>query len=288
MKKYYFLVLLTIGCVQLQAQGELGFGFKAGLNFSTMDGALETDAQGNELESVEYSTGFSVGALLNYSITDIFGLRGEFIYSQKGRTINFDGPSYFIFDATGDRIVALGDRSVSADVLNSYLEIPILGYAKFGKIEIMGGAYVAGLINSVADGTMRFSPSSQAGTNFTELPFTLDYRYQRDNPGEGRGEVTPYSINGIGIDVPSTLGAYYEYSMVEKNLYNFLDFGLIGGLSFYLSDGFFVNARLEYGLTDTTDDDKDVAYAGLANNQFIFRDDINRNFAIHTSVAFRF
>ncbi|MEM9888611.1 MAG: porin family protein [Bacteroidota bacterium] len=288
MKKYSLIFLLLAIGVQLQAQGEFSFGFKAGLNFSTMDGELEQSAQGNALESTEYTTGFSVGALLNYSFTDIFGLRGEFIYSQKGRIISFEGPSYFIFNATEDRVVALGDRTLEADVLNSYLEIPLLGYAKFGKIEVMGGAYVAALVTSVADGRMSFRPNSRQGTNFDELEFTLDYRYRSDEAGEGSGEVTAYSINGLGIDAPTTLGAYYEYTEVEQNLYNLFDFGLIGGLSFYLNEGFFVNARVEYGLRDTTDDEKDIAYANLSNNQFIFREDINRNFTIHTSVGFRF
>ena len=285
MKKYFLISFLAIGFT-LQAQ--VSIGFKAGLNFSNMDGELEMDAQGNALETIKSSTGFNVGALVNYSITDFFGLRTEFIYAQKGRVINYNGDSYFVFDATNNSIVATGNRNLELDVINSYLEIPLLAYAKFGKIEIMGGAYVSTLIGSVADGSLTFTPDSRQGNNFDLYEFTLDFRYRRDEAGEGTGEVIPLSVNGV--DVPNTLGAYYEYSSVDNSLHNLLDVGVIGGLSFYLNDGFFINARIEYGLTDTTDDRVDVSYSTVpvSNNQFSFRGDNDRNFTLHTSVAFRF
>ncbi|MEN0048065.1 MAG: porin family protein [Bacteroidota bacterium] len=286
MKKYFLITFLALG---FAAQAQVSIGFKAGLNFSNMDGELEMDAQGNATETIDFSTGFNVGALVNYSITDIFGLRTEFIYAQKGRVINFDGDSYFVFDANpSDPIIATGNRNLSLDVINSYLEIPLLAYAKFGKIEIMGGAYVSTLIGSVADGSLTFTPNSRQGNNFDSKDFTLDYRYRRDEAGEGTGEIIALSVNGRGVDVPNNIGAYYEYSAVDKSLYNLLDLGIIGGLSFYLNDGFFVNARVEYGLTDTTDDSADVSYTQVPINQLNFRNDTDRNFTLHTSVAFRF
>jgi len=285
MKKYFLVAFLALGFA-LQAQ--VSVGFKAGLNFSNMNGELEMDAQGNAVEAIDFSTGFNVGALLNYSITDIFGLRTELLYSQKGRVINYDGDSYFIFNSTDNPIITAGNRDLELDVINSYLEIPLLAYVKFGKIEVMGGAYVSTLIGSVADGKLTFTPGSRQGNNFDEVEFTLDYRYRRDEAGEGDGEIKALSVSGRGVDAPSTLGAYYEYNNVDKSLYNLLDFGLIGGLSFYLNDGFFINARLEYGLTDTTDDSADVSYSQVPNNQLFFRNDVDQNFTLHTSVAFRF
>ncbi|MEL6945186.1 MAG: hypothetical protein AAFO82_21250, partial [Bacteroidota bacterium] len=154
--------------------------------------------------------------------------------------------------------------------------------------EFMGGAYVSTLIGSVADGRLVFTPGSRQGNNFDEVEFTLDYRYRRDEAGEGRGEIKALSVNGRGVDAPSTLGAYYEYNSVDKSLYNLLDFGLIGGISFYLNDGFFINARLEYGLTDTTEESADVSFGQIPSSQLSFRDDLDQNFTLHTSVAFRF
>lgn len=285
MKKYFLIAFLAIGFA-LQAQ--VSVGFKAGLNFSNMSGELELDAQGNALETIDFSTGFNVGALINYSITDLFGLRTELLYSQKGRVINYNGDSYFIFNSTNNSIISRGNRDLELDVINSYLEIPLLAYAKLGKIEFMGGAYVSTLIGSVADGRLTFTPGSRQGNNFDSVDFILDYRYRRDDAGQGSGEIKALSVNGRGVDAPSMLGAYYEYDSVDRSLYNLLDFGVIGGVSFYLNDGFFINARVEYGLVDTTDDSSDVSFSQLPDNQLSFRNDVDQNFTLHTSVAFRF
>lgn len=289
MKIGSIICVIMLAATTLSAQGELSFGFKAGLNFSDMTGDLEIDDQGNELEAFNYSIGFSVGALLNYSITDNFGLRTELLYSQKGRVIQYDGPSYFVFNATTeDRVTAIGDRDLSLEVINSYLEIPFLGYARLGRFELMGGAYVSGLINSAASGRVIFEPSARQGTNFDQIELALDYRYRRDEAGEGAGTVRPLAVNGQSVDIAENLGAYYEYEEADKSLYRFLDAGVIGGLSFYFNDGFFINSRIEYGLVDTTNDDRDFSLFRLDNGQLQSRDDNDQNFTIHTSVAFRF
>lgn len=289
MKIGSFICVFVLATSSLFAQGEWSFGFKAGLNFSDMDGALEIDDQGNELEEPGYSIGFGVGALFNYSITDNFGLRTELLYAQKGRVIRYNGPSYFIFNATNDdRIVTIGDRDLSLEVINSYLEIPILGYARLGKFEVMGGAYVSGLINATGSGRVTFTPVARQGTNFDELELALDYRYRRDEAGEGAGAIRPLVVNGQSIDVPENLGAYYEYEKADKSLYRFLDAGVIGGLSFYFNDGFFINSRIEYGLIDATNNDRDFSLYSLDNGQLQSRNDNDQNFTIHTSVAFRF
>ncbi|MEM1328861.1 MAG: outer membrane beta-barrel protein [Bacteroidota bacterium] len=288
MKLYAFL-FATLFTLSLQAQGEFGFGFKAGLNFSEMTGDLETDAQGMAVESMGQAIGFSVGVLANYSFTDMFGVRSELLYSQKGRVIGYDGPSYFVFDATTPTsTIITGDRDYSVGVINSYLEIPLLGYVRLGKFELMGGGYVSGLINSSGDGRLTFTPAARQGTNFDELEVTLDYRYLRDNAGEGRGVTRPFVANGIGVDVFETLGAYYEYDENDKNLYQFFDAGVIGGLSFYFNEGFFLNARVEYGLMDTTRDEVDRSLSEIINGEIQTRSDQDQNFTIHTSVAFRF
>jgi hypothetical protein len=287
MKLYSFFIAIFV-TTALNAQGEFGFGFKAGLNFSEMTGDLETDDRGTELESMGQSIGFSVGVLANYSFTDIFGIRSELIYSQKGRVIRYDGPSYFVFDATANASIIEGNRNYNIEVINSYIEIPILGYIRLSRFELMGGGYISGLINSSGEGKLTFSPAARQGTNFDELELTLDYRYLRDNAGEGTGGMMPLVANGRGVDVAEILGAYYEYGENDKNLYQFFDAGLIGGLSFYFNEGFFLNARVEYGLVDTTRDELDRSFFELNNGEIRTRDDQDQNFTIHTSVAFRF
>jgi len=287
MRKFLSILFVITAFYGANAQ-EFSFGFKAGLNFSTVNGELELDGQGNEIEEITYSTGFNAGVLIDYAFTDIFGVRTELLYSQKGRVINYDGDSYFIFNATQNPTTLSGNRSFTADVINSYIQIPAIAYAKIGKIEFMGGAYASALIGSSANGRVDFRPQNRQSTNFDVLTLTVDYNHGRDEAGEGSGALNNIFVNGQSIDINSAIGAYYEYDEVDENLYNVLDLGLIGGISLYLNRGFFINTRLEYGLVDITDNDVDASLFNLSNGKLNFRNDNDQNFVFHTSVAFRF
>lgn len=287
MRKSLSILFVIVTLSALNAQ-EFSFGFKAGLNFSTANGELELDGQGNEVEEISYSTGFNAGILIDYAFTDIFGVRTELLYSQKGRVINYDGDSYFIFNATQNPVAISGNRSLTADIINSYVQIPLIGYAKLGKIEFMGGAYASALIGSNANGRVEFRPKNRQSTNFDVLQLTVDYNHFRDKAGEGSGPLNTIFVNGQSIDINSATGAYHEYAEVNENLYNVLDVGLIGGISLYLNRGFFINGRLEYGLVDITDNDVDASLFKLSSGKLNFRNDNDQNFVFHTSVAFRF
>ena len=56
---------------------------------------------------------------------------------------------------------------------------------------------------------------------------------------------------------PTEVGAYYNYNSDEK-LFRRLDFGLVGGLAYYLNNGLYVGARYQFGLTDVTNDGNDL------------------------------
>lgn len=73
-------LLLTFGSLHAQ---EFSYGFKAGLNFSSFSGPLEKDATGMEVEELEFESGFQVAALFNIHLNEYFGIRPEFMYSQK-------------------------------------------------------------------------------------------------------------------------------------------------------------------------------------------------------------
>ena len=55
------LSLFVLGSGSLFGQSQFGYGFRAGLSFSTFSGDLETDQSGNELESYGLATGFHIG-----------------------------------------------------------------------------------------------------------------------------------------------------------------------------------------------------------------------------------
>ncbi len=270
------LCLCTLGNTQ-----ELAYGFKAGLNFSTLTGEDEAS------EVTSYTTGFHIGLLLDVAFTDNFGLRSELLYTQKGKDTAYDGDSYFVFQPAGLRIATVGKRNMTLNVSTSYAQLPVMGYAKFGRFELMGGAYASLRLGSLGNGTMTYSSSSIGSETFD---FDLFHIYGKDKAATFGGTVSPIFINGNRVEVPSELGAYYEFtSGPEDNLYKLADLGLVGGASFYLGKALFLNVRVEYGLMDVTNNAADVTLANLGeNNQLLTRADNDRNMTIHTALGFRF
>ncbi len=271
---------------------QLRYGFKTGLNFARMDGPSEVDAAGASLETWKNTTGFHIGAAFSYKLTDNFGLRGELLYSKKGTKYTYEGPGYRFFKpTTGTPIRTNGTSRYLLNVTNSYLDIPLVGYAKYGDFEIQLGAYAAILVQTAAEGSLRYDGKSLLnGSSIGVLEFNLDHNYRKDDPGESKNaEIVKITVDGKQIDAPKTLGAYYDFPEDRGSLYNTLDFGLVGGISYYLSRTLYINARLQYGLADLTRTDADLAKSKTGdNNALIFNADKDRNFTIQASVGFSF
>jgi hypothetical protein len=72
-------------------------------------------------------------------------------------------------------------------------------------------------------------------------------------------------------------------------LYNSVDYGLVGGISYYISSGLYLTARVQYGLADITNNDADLSKAHVGTNgELIYRADKHQNFMIQASVGFSF
>ncbi len=272
---------------------QLRYGFKTGLNFASIDGPSEVDAAGASLETWKNTTGFHIGAAFSYKLTDHFGLRGELLYSKKGAKYTYDGLGYRLFTQPDGTVVRTnGNSRYLLNITNSYLDIPLVGYAKFGDFEVQAGVYAALLIQTAAEGSLRYTniATVQPGTTTKEMEFNLDHNYRKDDPGQSKNaEVVKVTVDGKLVDVPKTLGAYYDFPEDKGSLYNLLDFGLVGGVSYYLSRTLYINARLQYGLADLTRTDADLAKNKTGdNNALIFNADKDRNFTIQASVGFSF
>lgn len=279
----FCLCLVTTAFLQAQIQ-DISYGFKAGLNFSSLTGGVDEIGEMNT-----YTSGFHIGLLFDVGFTDNFGLRSELLYSQKGKEYQYEGDAYFVFDPFSLRINTTGTRTTNLTVSNSYVQLPVMGYAKFGRIEFMGGIYGGLRLGSLGNGTMNYQSERFDITQ----DFDLVYFYGRDQGGDFGGSLTPDFIQNNAVLIPSELGAYYEFSegAPDKPLYKVGDFGLVGGISFYLGKNqtLFFNTRVEYGLTDVTNNNTDVSVVSLgSNNQFLFRNDDDRNITIHTALGFRF
>lgn len=283
----YFTLLFLLFSTTLAAQ-EFSAGFRAGLNFATFIGPSEVDTEGSDLENYTLASGFHVGGMANLKFTDQFTLRGELIYTQKGGNYEFNGPSFWVFDATdGSTLVAEGERSTLLSITNSYIDIPIMAVGRFGRFEVSGGASVGFLVSSRGSGELRFNGSTRRGTPVDPFTVALDFNYL-----QGRADTDEFNsqtVEGKNLLVPSSLSAYYQFADGGVNRYNTLEVGLIGGAAFFLNQGLFLGLRAQYGLTDVTSSESDVSRYQLdeSDNYRPLSDD-DRNLVLQVSVGFSF
>lgn len=283
------LCLLALAAMPLSAQ-EFSGGFRAGLNFNSIDGPREMSGM-ETVETFNNTTGFHVGATFALAFTDLFGFKADLMYSQKGYETIFDGPSAFYLYANRDDTegqIIFGDRNSQLDVVNSYIDIPITAYYRIGPLELEGGVSAGLLVNSRGTGGIEYT--TQAFGQGNPIIFNVDGNFNSDMAA-GAGIITSSTteLPGTSVLPPSVISAYYN-SNSDERLYKRLDFGLIAGVSFYLNNGLFVGLRYQHGLTDTTRGENDlrvVADGISAERQFNTEDEDNYR-SVQASVGFRF
>jgi hypothetical protein len=283
--------LLAVAALTLNAQ--VRYGFKTGLNFARLDGPSELNDAGAELETWKNTTGFHIGMTFSYHFTDNVGLRGEFLYSKRGAKYTYDGQSYRVFRYDGGSTLAAGNSKYLLNLNNSYLDLPVMAFARLGDFEISGGGYVGFLVQSASDGSLTFSDGRTVplGNEIEKIQFNLQHNYRKDKPGEGVKNSATFvaRVDARNIELPKTVGAYFDHPEDRGSLYNTIDYGLTGGVTYYFSRALYINARLQYGLADVTNNDADLSKARTdENGGLLFRDDKDRNFVIQTSVGFSF
>lgn len=289
--KCVFTLFLAVTSLSMQAQ--MKYGFKAGLNFATIKGESELGAADKTLENWENVTGFHIGITLGHAVTDHFGIRGELTFSKKGAKYTYDGPSYKFFRNATTTKFTTGNAKYLVNITNSYIDIPLVAYGRWGDFEIAGGVYGALLVQSVGEGALTYSNAISAvppNNPVDELKVNLSHNYRRDDPGEGEtGEIVSVQVDAAKFDVPKTQGAYYDFTEDRGNLYNSFDYGLIGGVSYYLSRALYANVRLQYGLSDLTKTEADLSKSTINDDLTpVYRDDKDRNFTIQATIGFSF
>lgn len=294
-----FLLALWPG-TGVRAQ-EFSGGFRAGLNFVTFDGDQEMDMDGMTLEDFRRTTGFHVAATFALAFTDLVGVKGDLMYTQKGGEVIFEGPSYFYLyngddDREGQRLIA--ELESERDVVNSYIDVPVVAYYRIGPVELEGGVSAGFLINSRASGSAIYRDLTDfSGRLITDqLTVNYDYNYFEEERIGGAGIVetsstplTTSNLPGGNTFPPDVINAYYN-AEDETPLYRRLDFGLVAGVSVFLNNGLYIGARYQYGLTDVTRPDNDRRiYAEADTRQREYNpDDKDYNRVIQASVGFRF
>ncbi len=77
MKKLILMAAVAVfGFSQAQAQDEIKFGVKAGVNFAKLTGDAVEDADGR--------TGFHIGGVVEIPVSEKFSVQPELLYSQQG------------------------------------------------------------------------------------------------------------------------------------------------------------------------------------------------------------
>lgn len=292
MRNFFLLfAFVLLGSLTPLAGQEFSGGFRAGLNFIGFSGDQEMSADGTiTFEEFKRTTGFHVGATFALAFTDLVGVKADLMYSQKGSEKRFTGPSYFyLYNGVDDQEgeVYFANLDAQVDIVNSYIDIPVVGYYRIGALELEAGASMGFLVNSQASGGKTYTNSRLTND---PIIFNVDGSFFSDGAGGagvlGRAETT---LPGALIPLPSVISAYYNNSSDEP-LYRRLDFALVGGINVFLNNGLFIGGRYQYGLTDLTRPDNDLRLANetqIGGREYNTNDkDYSRSF--QASIGFRF
>lgn len=179
MKRIILLAIVLLG-YSVNAQQEVKFGPKAGVNFSTI----------SNVPNAKMLTGFYVGAVAEIKFDDKFSIQPELMYSSQGAKYDY---SVELVGISGTHF---------RDKLD-YINIPILAkYYIYKGFSVELGPQFGFLVNA-----------------------------------ESKGEAT---VNGNTV----------KNNRDIKDEVNSFNFGIGAGLAFDLSNGFFINARYNFGITN--------------------------------------
>ena len=181
-RNIFILLIFLFASLESIAQ-TTAYGFRVGLNVATiLTNDLET-IDGVDAESYSTNSGFHVGGGVKFKFTDLFGIRAEVLFSQRGTKYNFEGETFQVFFSdNGGKVLGKGSRTLSLNITNAYLDIPVVAYGQVGnKLEFNGGFYVGFLLSTTAAGQLEFNGnSSELNNPIEDIVLNLDYNYSRD------------------------------------------------------------------------------------------------------------
>jgi hypothetical protein len=289
-KKIILISLIVVCCTTLMMSQR--FGIRAGLNYNKFSGPVEVG------EKFSLTNGFHFGFNYAYKLSDIIAVRGEIVYTQTGTNYDFEGSSYYKVPLSSGLdlvpnafIYEKGQTKMNLKVSNAYISLPITMTVDIKKFELCVGIYGSALILPRGSGTVRFTSDAHPDSLFFKQSFV--HNYNKDIAGGSTGLVGPAVFVGDAVvPIARDAGAYYNYLKSELNgtLYKGYDFGLTGGVSYFINKGLYAGLRFDYGLVDLTNNKVDVSRKSYDEsiNRFKFSNDFDRNFGFQVSFGFRF
>lgn len=191
------LVLMLVAFVA-QAQAQLKYGVKAGLNINNI---AQNYAESDFETETKARLGFHIGATVDYNLSDILSLQSGLLLSSKGYSIDIE-------EEYGD-----GAEGYERIILN-YLEIPINFAYKTGDFQIFAGPYLAFGIG----GKYKYDDGTDSGDSKMKPVF--------GEIGEGdlEDDENPYSALDLGFNLgvgyqvgPMLINAGYSLGFANLN-----------------------------------------------------------------------
>ncbi len=143
-KLLFFIVLVIAGQTQLMGQ-EFGLGAKAGINFANLGGD-EDEYDGKS------KTGFHLGLVAEFMLTEKFGIQPEVLYSTQGTKIEESGTEFgmtYNFEATQDL---------------DYVNVPILAKYYFtDALSLELGPQIGFLVKGEQEYTISLDGETESG-----------------------------------------------------------------------------------------------------------------------------
>ena len=278
MKSLAIFSLFVCFAGSLQAQlYKPKFGLRAGGNVTTIFG----DKEEGLTESYGIATRISIGATMKIALHERFGVSTELAFTQRGAPYSSSTDnSYLKLPNYGNSnaVKYTGyKRTYDVNVVNGYVEIPILGYAELikDKLKLDIGASIGFLVSSSSLGTLKYGEAQYIDaetpdlSKFIEINLTNNYLSQDIGETAATSGTRSVKLDGTSRTYPSEIGAYYLNDYTEKegeNVFKTVDFGLQAGLSYNLTQGLLVGSRVYYGLTDITNTRYDFSQLELNTN----------------------
>ncbi len=151
MKKLIFFTAMLILPISLVRAQNISFGAKGGLNLSTLKPDLNDPAT---------RTSFHVGGMAEISLTEMFSIQPELLYSAQGATDESDN----------DEVVKL-----------DYISIPIMAkYYVVNKLSIEGGPQIGILLKAEAEDDGE-TFDLKDNTKSTDIGFAFGLGYKLPN-----------------------------------------------------------------------------------------------------------
>jgi Outer membrane protein beta-barrel domain len=255
-KKYFFLVAALLSATLLKAQ-DVRFGLKAGVNLSTIKfNALNVVSAGipvvEESPSNSFYTGFHVGGFAQVAVFYRFAFQPEVHYSVQGSklegnvsnsktattvvevlpfVIDLGGGPIFIPGTPGVDVTTANETKTKTTIKTSYINAPLL--VKFfptKKLFFNAGPQLGFLLSA--------KKTDEASTTTTLTTRTY----------------TTASGTLSNVASPSTVIAVEPVTTDIKDSFKSINFGLVIGGGYYITDNIFAEARYHIGLSNDAEE----------------------------------